>query len=147
MTGALFPLFWWPMFWQDDKTWTTKIGQIAEIGYHPWFWHFTFRENRGNRDPFNIFLRWSAKSMTGPLFALFWWPISWQDDKTWTTKIGKIGEIGILLWFWHLTLGKNRGNRKHLIILEENYVCRYVLIFFGDCLVYVVDDCYGWKYD
>ena len=23
--GLYFPFFWWPMSWQDDKTWTTKI--------------------------------------------------------------------------------------------------------------------------
>ena len=37
---SLFPLFWWPMSNYLVKTWTTKIGEIAEIGNHPWFWHF-----------------------------------------------------------------------------------------------------------
>ena len=41
MKGSLFPLFWWP----------TKIGEIGEIG---WFWHFTLRGNRGNRDPLMV---------------------------------------------------------------------------------------------
>ena len=49
---------------------------------------------------------WSAKTMRGslfPLFPLFWWSMSWQDEKTWRTKIG---EIGTLSWFWHFTQGK-----------------------------------------
>ena len=48
MRGSLFPLFWWSMSWQDEKTWTTKIGEIGTLS---WFWHFTLRGNRGNRDP------------------------------------------------------------------------------------------------
>ena len=61
MRGSLFPLFWWPMSWQDDKTWTTKIGEIEEIGTLSWFWHFTLRGNRGNREPLSVFPGWSAK--------------------------------------------------------------------------------------
>ena len=51
-----------------------------------------------------------AKTMRGslfPLFPLFWWPMSIHPVKTWTTKIGEIGEIGTLSWFWRFTL---RGN-------------------------------------
>ena len=40
--------------------------------------------------------------MKGSLFPLFWWPMSIHPVKTWTTKIGEIGEIGTLSWFWHL---------------------------------------------
>ena len=88
------------------KTLATKIGEIGEIGTLSWFWRFTLRGNRGNRDPLSILPGWSAKTMRGSLFPLFWWPMSWQDDKTWTTKIGEIGEIGTLSWFWHLTFGE-----------------------------------------
>ena len=97
MRGSLFPLFpifWWPMSIHPVKTWTTKIGEIGEIGTLSWFWHFTLRGNRGNRDPLMVFPWWSAKTTKWSLFSLFWWPMSWQDDKAWTTKIGEIGEIG-----------------------------------------------------
>ena len=113
-----------------------KKGEIGEIGTLSWFWHFTLRGNRGNRDPLSVFPWWSAKTMKGPLFPLFWWPMSWQDDKAWTTKIGEIGEIGTLSWFWHFTLRGNRGNRDPLMVLEES---RYVLTFFGDWLVHASD--------
>ena len=93
-------------------------------------------QNRWNRDPLSVFPGWSAKTMRGPLFPLFWWPMSWQDDKTWATKIREIGEIGTLSWFWHFTLRGNRGNRGPLMVLEES---RYVLTFFGDWLVHASD--------
>ena len=96
--GPYFPYF--PYFqglsFHLAKTWTTKIGEIGEIGTLSWFWHFTLRGNRGNRDPLSVFPWWSAKAMKGSLFPLFWWPMSWQDDKAWTTKIGEIVEIGTL---------------------------------------------------
>ena len=140
MKGSLFPLFWWPMSIHPVKTWTTKIGEIGEIGTLSWFWHFTLGGNRGNRDPLKVFPWWSAKTMKGSLFPLFWWPRSWQDDKAWTTKIGEIEEIGTLSWFWHFTLRGNRGNRDPLMVLEESkYVCGYVLTFFGDWLVHASD--------
>ena len=136
MKGSLFPLFWWPMSIHPVKTWTTKIGEIGEIGTLSWFWHFTLRGNRGNRDPLSVFPWWSAKTMKGSLFR---WPMSW-DVKTWATKIGEIGEIGTLSWFWHFTLRVNRGNRDPLMVLEESrYVCGYVLTFFGDWLVHASD--------
>ena len=148
MKGPLFPLV--PTPWEGPyfpyfpyfqglsfhlaKTWTTKIGEIGEIGTLSWFWHFTLR---GNRDPLSVFPWWNAKTMKGSLFPLFWWPMSWQDDKAWTTKIG---EIGTLSWFWHFTLRGNRGNRDPLMVLEESrYVCGYVLTFFGDWLVHASD--------
>ena len=137
MKGSLFPLFWWPMSIHPVKTWTTKIGEIGTLS---WFWHFTLGGNRGNRDPLKVFPWWSAKTMKGSLFPLFWWPRSWQDDKAWTTKIGEIEEIGTLSWFWHFTLRGNRGNRDPLMVLEESrYVCGYVLTFFGDWLVHASD--------
>ena len=140
MKGSLFPLFWWPMSIHPVKTWTTKIGEIGETGTLSWFWHFTLGGNRGNRDPLKVFPWWSAKTMKGSLFPLFWWPRSWQDDKAWTTKIGEIEEIGTLSWFWHFTLRGNRGNRDPLMVLEESrYVCGYVLTFFGDWLVHASD--------
>ena len=115
-------------------------GEIGEIGTLSWFWHFTLGGNRGNRDPLKVFPWWSAKTMKGSLFPLFWWPRSWQDDKAWTTKIGEIEEIGTLSWFWHFTLRGNRGNRDPLMVLEESrYVCGYVLTFFGDWLVHASD--------
>ena len=140
MKGSLFPLFWWPMSIHPVKTWTTKIGEIGGIGTLSWFWHFTLGGNRGNMDPLKVFPWWSAKTMKGSLFPLFWWPRSWQDDKAWTTKIGEIEEIGTLSWFWHFTLRGNRGNRDPLMVLEESrYVCGYVLTFFGDWLVHASD--------
>ena len=56
----------------SEETWTTKIGEIGEIGTShgfgtsplgaigeigtlSWFWHFTLRGNRGNRDPLSVF--------------------------------------------------------------------------------------------
>ena len=138
MKGPLFPYFGGPCL--DKMTWATKIGEIGEIGTLSWFWHFTLRGNRGNRDPLNVFPGWSAKTMKGSLFPLFWWPMSWQDDTAWTTKIGEIGEIGTLSWFWHFTLRGNRGNRDPLMVLEESrFVCGYVLTFFGDWLVHASD--------
>ena len=136
----LFPLFWWSMSFHLAKTWATKIGEIGEIETLSWFWHFTLRGNRGNRDRLSVFPGWSAKTMRGSLFPLFWWPMSWQDEKTWTTKIGEIGEIGTLSWFWHFTLRGNRGNRDPISVLKETrYVCRYVLTFFGHWLVHASD--------
>ena len=140
--GPYFPYF--PYFqglsFHLAKTWTTKIGEIGTLS---WFWHFTLRGNRGNRDPLSVFPWWSAKTMKGslfPLFPLFWWSMSWQNDKAWTTRIGEIGEIGTLSWFWHFTLRGNRGNRDPLMVLEESrYVCGYVLTFFGDWLVHASD--------
>ena len=117
-----------------------EIGEIGAIATLSWFWQFTLRGNRGNRDPLSVFPWWSAKTMKGSLFPLFWWPMSWQDDKAWTTKIGEIGEIGTLSWFWHFTLRGNRGNRDPLMVLKERrYVCGYVLTFFGDWLVHASD--------
>ena len=140
MKGSLFPLFWWPMSIHPVKTWTTKIGEIGEIGTPSWFWHLTLRGNRGNRGPLSVFPWWSAKTMKGSLFPLFWWRMSWQDDTAWTTKIGEIGEIGTLSWFWHFTLRGNMGNRDPLMVLEESrFVCGYVLTFFGDWLVHASD--------
>ena len=111
--GPYFPYFHYfqSLSFHLAKTWTTKKGEIGEIGTLSWFWHFALRGNRGNRDPVSVFPWWSAKAMKGPLFPLFWWPMSWQDDKAWTTKIGEIGEIGTLSWFWHFTLRGNKGNR------------------------------------
>ena len=78
--------------------------------------------------------------MRGFLFPLFWWSMSCHIVEPWTTKIGEIGEIGTLSWFWHFTLRGNRGNGYPLMNLEESkYVCRYVLTFFGDWLVHASD--------
>ena len=71
------------------------------------------RGNRGNRDPLMVLAFHPGKTLRGSLFHLFWWPMSWQDDKTWTTKIG---EIGTLSWFWRFTLRGNRGNRDPLMV-------------------------------
>ena len=38
----------------SEETWTTKIGEIGEIGTLSWFWRFTLRGNRGNRDPLMV---------------------------------------------------------------------------------------------
>ena len=92
MKGSLFHLFWWPMSIHPVKTWTTKIGEIGEIGTLSWFWHFTLRGNRGNKGPLMLLALHQGKTLRGSLFPLFWWPMSWQDDKAWTTKIGEIGE-------------------------------------------------------
>ena len=76
MKGSLFPVFCRPMYIHPVKIWTTKIREIGEIGTLSWFRYFTLRENRGNKDPLSVFLRWSAKTMKRSLFPLFWWPIS-----------------------------------------------------------------------
>ena len=88
----------------------------GEIGTLSWFWHFTLRCNRGNRDHHMVLAFHPGKTLRGSLFHLFWWPMSWQDGKTWTTKIGEIGEIGTLSWFWRFTLRGNRGNRDPLMV-------------------------------
>ena len=49
--GPYFPYFGGPCLDKDDKAWTTKI---REIGTLSWFWHFTLRGNRGNRDPLMV---------------------------------------------------------------------------------------------
>ena len=114
MKGFLFPLFplrvkcqnhrrvpYFPYFqglsFHLAKAWTTKIEEIGEIVTLSWFWHFTLRGNRGNRGPLSVFPWWSAKTMKGSLFPLFWWPMSIHPVKTWTTKIGEIGKIGTLM--------------------------------------------------
>ena len=83
--GPYFPYF--PYFqglsFHLAKTWTTKIGEIGEIGTFSWYWHFTLRGNRGNRDPLSVFPWWSAKTMKRSLFPLFWWPMSIHPVKTW----------------------------------------------------------------
>ena len=33
---------------------TSPLGEIGEIGTLSWFWHFTLRGNRGNRDPLMV---------------------------------------------------------------------------------------------
>ena len=58
LRGSLFPLLPQcqnherapisPIFMVNVLTWTTKIGEIGTLS---WFWHFTLRGNRGNRDP------------------------------------------------------------------------------------------------
>ena len=68
-----------------------------------------------------------GKTLRGSLLSLFWWPMSWQDDKTWTTKIGEIGEIGTLSWFWRFTLRGNRGNRDPVM------VSCFILTDYGNC--------------
>ena len=35
----------------SEETWITKIGEIGTLS---WFWYFTLRGNRGNRDPFMV---------------------------------------------------------------------------------------------
>ena len=110
--GPYFPYFQGLSF-HLAKTWTTKIGEIGTLS---WFWHFTLKGERGNRDPLSVFPWWSAKTMKGSLFPIFWWPMSIHPVKTWTTKIREIGEIGTLSWFWHFTLRGNRGNRDPLSV-------------------------------
>ena len=103
----------------------TIVGQDA-AGNHQ---RVPISPTPGNRD-----------TVRGSLFPLFWWPMSCQDEKTWTTKIGEIGEIVTLSWFWHFTLRGNRGNRDPISVLKETrYVCRYVLPFFGHWLVHASD--------
>ena len=93
----LFPLFWWPMSIHPVKAWTTKKGEIGTIfplfplrvkcqnhervPISPIFPILVANvysscedmdhQNRGNRDPLNVFPWWSAKTMRGSLFPLF----------------------------------------------------------------------------
>ena len=39
------------------------------------------RGNKGNRDPLMVLALHPGKTLKGSLFHLFWWPMSWQDDK------------------------------------------------------------------
>ena len=116
------------------KAWTTKMGEIGTLS---WFWHFTLRENRGNRDPLNVFPWWSAKTMKGSLFPLLWWPISIHPVKTWTPKIGEIREI-VTLGFGTSLLGKI-GEIRTLSIFSLDEVPKpwkgpYFPYFGGPCL-------------
>ena len=60
MKGSLFPLLWWPMSIHPVKLtffgdWLVHASDvIGEIGTLSWFWHFTLRGNRGNRDPLMV---------------------------------------------------------------------------------------------
>ena len=113
MSGPLFPLkgempkpwegpyfLYFPYFQGLSFHLAKKIGEIGEIATLSWFWHFTLRGNRGNRDPLSVFPWWSAKTMKGSLFPLFWWPMSFHP----------VIDIG------HQNRG-NRGNRDPLIVL------------------------------
>ena len=53
------------------------------------------------------------KPWEGPYFPYFQ-SLSFHLAKTWTTKIGEIGEIVTLSWFWHFTLREKRGIRDPL---------------------------------
>ena len=120
MRGSLFPLF--PLL-PSHGFGTSPLGAIGEIGTLSWFWHFTLRGNRGNRDPLSVFPGWSAKTMRGSLFPLFWSSMSFHLVKTWTTKIEEIGEIGTLSWFWHFTLRGNRRNRDPISFWKKPDMC------------------------
>ena len=102
--------------------------------YFPYFPYFggpclviLSRHGPGNRDPLSVFpgLKWPTTTR-GPLFPLFWWPMSWHRDPDKTLAL-------------HQNRG-NRGNRDPLMVLEESRcVCRYVLTFFGNWLVHASD--------
>ena len=92
-------------------------------------------QNRGNRDPLMVLALHPGKTLRGSLFPLLPLRVKCQnhervpislispilvvhvssDVKTLTMKIGEIGEIGTLSWFWH-TLRGNRGNRDPLSV-------------------------------
>ena len=101
----LFPLFWWSMSWQDEKTWRTKIGEIGTLS---WFWHFT-QGKRWEGPYFPLPLRAKCQNHErvpiSPISPILVVHVS-SDVKTLTMKIGEIGEIGTLSWFWHFTLGE-----------------------------------------
>ena len=59
-------------------------------------------QHRGNRDPFMVLALHQGKTLRGslfPLFPLFWWSMSWQDEKIGLENRG------------------NRGNRNPLRVL------------------------------
>ena len=90
----LFPLFCWSMSIHPVKTWTTKIGEIREIGTLSWFWHFT-----------------QGKRCEGPYFTSFGGPC--------LDKMTRIGEIGTLSLVLALHPGKTlRGSLFHLFPLR-----------------------------
>ena len=52
----------------SEETWATKIGEIGTLS---WFWHFTLRGNRGNRDPLMVLaLRPWGQGEIGAAFSL-----------------------------------------------------------------------------
>ena len=76
-------------------------------------------QNRGNRDPFMVLALHQRKTLRGSLFPLFPLRVKCQNHerapispvKTWTTKIGEIGEIGTPLMVLALHQGKTlRGS-------------------------------------
>ena len=70
LRGSYFPYFGGPCL---DRM---NIGEIEEIGTLSWFWHFTLRGNRGNRDAVMVLAPHQGKTMRGSLFPLFWWSMS-----------------------------------------------------------------------
>ena len=92
MRGSLFPLF--PLRVKCQNHERVPISPISPMVWWPMSIHpVKDHQNRGNRDPLNVFPWWSAKTMKGSLFPLFWWPMSIHPVKTWTTNIGEIGTL------------------------------------------------------
>ena len=93
----------------DVKTLTMKIGEIGTLS---WFWHFTLRGNGpSQRFPW-VKCQNHERAPISPILVVH---VS-SDVKTLTMKIGEIGEIGTLSWFWHFALRGNRGNRDPLSV-------------------------------
>ena len=133
MRGSLFPLL--PLRVKCQNHERVPISPISPIlvVHVLSSWQDMDHQNRGNRDPhgFGTSPKKNAETVPispispqgevpkpwggslFPVFHLFWWPMSWQDDETWTTKIG---EIGTFSWFWRITLRGNRGNRDPLMV-------------------------------
>ena len=135
MRGPLFPSFPLRVKCQNHDTAHISTILVANVYSSCQDMDHQSRGNRGNRDPLSVFPWWSAKTMKRSLFPLFWWPMSIHPVKTWTTKIGEIGEIGTLSWFWHFAL---RGNGTlSMFSLDEApkpWKGPYFHYFGGQCL-------------
>ena len=111
--SPISPIFSGQYLFILPKTWTTKIGEIGEIGTLS-----LVKCQKHERVPIHPISPKGEvpKPWYFPYFPYFQ-GLSFHLPKTWTTKIRETEEIGTLSWFWHFTLGGNRGNRDPLKVL------------------------------
>ena len=99
----------------SEETWTTKIGEIGEIGALSWFWHFTLRGNRGNRDPLMVLALHPGKALRGSLFP-FPLPLRAKCQNHERVPISHILVLHVFSSCQDMD-HQNRGNRDPLMVL------------------------------
>ena len=99
----------------SEETWTTKIGEIGEIGALSWFWHFTLRGNRGNRDPLMVLALHPGKTLRGSLFP-FPLPLRAKCQNHERVPISHILVLHVFSSCQDMD-HQNRGNRDPLMVL------------------------------